>query len=143
MAPDMPPSESLEPAAALARLWQQDIEIDTRVRHVLRALDSGDTSGARSGVADLEAFVHAHLEREEDVYFPAAEKLSPDNSYALRSIRLAHLGIREDLRQLRASLDKGHVDAARTQIRAFLESFRAHERAEDRVVQALSGAPRE
>ena len=123
-----------------AELWGQDVEIDGLVRGLLRAVEAGEGNGAQAALDALEGSVRAHLQREEEVYFPAAERLSPDFAYALRSIRLAHLGIREDLKLLRASLERGHLDAARTQIDAFLDSFRAHERAEDRVVRELGGS---
>ena len=44
---------------------------------------------------------------------------------------------------LRESIGAGHLGAARTQVAAFLENFRSHEQAEERVVEqleALAGA---
>ncbi|MCE2390164.1 MAG: hemerythrin domain-containing protein [Proteobacteria bacterium] len=126
--------------AELSSLWDQDVEIDGLVRNLVKAVEGGESDAAKRAIDELEDYVLTHLQREEEVYFPAAERLSPDFAYALKSIRLAHLGIREDLRLLRASLERGHLDAARTQLAAFLESFRAHEQAEDRVVRELGGS---
>jgi hypothetical protein len=71
------------------------------------------------------------------VYLPAALRAGPHLRYALDTIRLAHGGIRGDLRMLRESIAAGHLAAARTQATAFLENFRSHERAEERVVEQL------
>ena len=126
--------------AELSALWDQDVEIDGLVRNLVKAVEGLEPDAAKRAIDELEDYVLTHLQREEEVYFPAAERLSPDFAYALKSIRLAHLGIREDLRLLRASLERGHLDAARTQLGAFLDSFRAHEQAEDRVVRELGGS---
>lgn len=121
----------------LSELWDQDVEIDVRVCSLVRAIDADDLATARRGAEDLEAYVLAHLKREEDVYFPAAERLDPRLAGELTTIRLAHRGIRDDLRELRTLLEAGHLQAARAVSDAFLESFRSHEQAEDRLVEAL------
>jgi hypothetical protein len=129
-----------EPTATreqLAQLWSQDVEIDGRVRGLVRALDASDASAVRKVVEELESAISEHLVREEEVYLPAALSVGPELRYALDTIRLAHGGIREDLRMLRESIRAGHWDAARTQVGAFLENFRSHERAEERVVEQL------
>jgi hypothetical protein len=129
--------EPISTREQLAELWHQDVEIDVRVRTLLGALDRADASGARQSIESLEAYVGLHLAREEQVYLPAALRVGPSLRYALDTIRLAHGGIRDDLKMLRESIAAGHLDAARTQITAFLENFRSHERAEERVVEQL------
>jgi hypothetical protein len=121
----------------LSELWHQDVEIDVRVRSLVRALDRDDLKGARASIGALESYVAQHLQREEDVYLPAALQVGPELRYALETIRLAHGGIRSDLRMLRESIGAGHLDAARTQVEVFLENFRSHEQAEERVVEQL------
>jgi hypothetical protein len=126
----------------LAELWSQDVEIDGRVRSLVLALDGEDTRAAQTGIESLENAIGLHLTREEDVYLPAALRVGPELRYALDTIRLAHDGIREDLRLLRESIGAGHLVAARTQAAAFLENFRSHERAEERVVEQLEALQR-
>jgi hypothetical protein len=121
----------------LDELGHQDVEIDVRVRSLLRALESDDAAAAHRCIQSLEAYIAGHLSREEDVYLPAALRAGPHLRYALDTIRLAHGGIRGDLRMLRESIAAGHLAAARTQATAFLENFRSHERAEERVVEQL------
>jgi hypothetical protein len=135
--------EAVTTREQLSELSHQDLEIDVRVRALLRALDAGDLASASQAVQGLESYIHLHLAREEDVYIPAALEVGPELRYALDTIRLAHGGIRDDLSMLRESIGAGHLEAARTQIAAFLENFRTHERAEERVVEqleALQGA---
>lgn len=121
----------------LVELWHQDVEIDVRVRALLRSLDADDAGSAARSIEELESYIALHLAREEDVYVPAALEVGPELRYALDTIRLAHGGIRDDLKMLRESIGAGHLAAARTQITAFLENFRSHERAEERVVEQL------
>lgn len=126
-------------AAELSRLWQQDAEIDGLIRALLAATDAGDLETARERIEVVTRAVLAHLQEEEDVYFPAAERLAPDFASELRTIRLAHLGIRKDLEDLEASLAAGHLAVARTLLEAFIEGFGLHERAEERIVAQLRG----
>src|SRR5262245_27050105 len=135
--------EAVATREQLAELWHQDVEIDVRMRSLVRALDGDDARGARTAIEGLEEYVAEHLRREEEIYLPAALRVGPELRYALETIRLAHGGIRDDLRLLRESIGSGHLGAARTQVEAFLENFRSHERAEERVVEeleALGGA---
>ena len=129
--------EAAATRAQLVELWHQDVEIDVRVRALLRSLDADDAGSAGKCIEDLESYIALHLAREEDVYVPAALEVGPELRYALDTIRLAHGGIRDDLRLLRESIGAGHLVAARTQITAFLENFRSHERAEERVIEQL------
>ena len=138
-------AKRVEPTATreqLAELWSQDVEIDGRVRRLVRALDGSDHPEARKAIADLEGAISEHLVREEEVYLPEALRVGPELRYALDTIRLAHGGIREDLRLLGESIAAGHWDAARSQVGAFLENFRSHERAEERVVEQLEARER-
>jgi hypothetical protein len=129
--------EPISSREQLSALWSQDVEIDVQVRALVRALDGDDAGSARKCIESLESYIAEHLAREEEVYLPAALRVGPELRYALDTIRLAHGGIRDDLRMLRESIAAGHLAAARTQIAAFLENFRSHERAEERVVQQL------
>jgi len=134
-----------EPTATreqLAELWNQDVEIDGRVRALVRSLEGEDAREAQTCIESLETALAHHLTREEDVYLPAALRVGPELRYALDTIRLAHEGIRGDLRMLRESIGAGHIAAARTQAAAFLENFRSHEGAEERVVAQLEALQR-
>jgi len=129
--------EAVATREQIVELWHQDVEIDVRVRALLRSLDADDAGSAAKSIEELESCIALHLTREEDVYVPAALEVGPELRYALDTIRLAHGGIRDDLKMLRESIGAGHLAAARTQIAAFLENFRSHERAEERVVEQL------
>jgi hypothetical protein len=129
--------EPISTREQLSALWSQDVEIDVQVRTLVRALDDDDAGAARKCIESLESYIAGHLTREEEVYLPAALRVGPQLRYALDTIRLAHGGIRDDLRLLRESIVSGHLAAARTQVAAFLENFRSHERAEERVVEQL------
>ena len=131
--------EPISTREQLSELWNQDVEIDVRVRSLVRSLDEDDAGAARQGIESLEGYIAEHLAREEDVYLPAALRVGPELRYALDTIRLAHGGIRNDLRMLRQSIGAGHLAAARTQVAAFLENFRSHEQAEERVVEQIEG----
>ncbi len=130
-------AQARQEPSELSELWEQDVEIDVRVRTLIQAIEREDPAAARASAEGLEAFVLGHLQREEDVYFPAAQRIDPGLAETLTTIRLAHRGIREDLQELRGLLESGHLQAAKQVGSAFLESFRSHEQAEDRLVHAL------
>ena len=132
-----PPQEPRVDAGELSRLWQQDVEIDVLVRQLIQSLDRDDLEAARGYGEALERFLLEHLQREEDVYFPAAQQLDPSVAPSLSTIRIAHGGIRADVQEIRERLVAGHLAAARELASAFLDSFTAHEEAEDRLIGAL------
>jgi hypothetical protein len=71
------------------------------------------------------------------VSFPAAELRAPAQGGPIRSLRVAHIGIRNDLERVASHLALGHLGAAREVFRAFLLTFAAHERLEDQLVELL------
>jgi iron-sulfur cluster repair protein YtfE (RIC family) len=112
-------------------------EFESLARVVSKALEADDLPAARRGFSEYREQILAHLSREEDVTFPAAERRVPAQGGPIRSLRVAHIGIRGDLERVAAHLALGHTGAARAVYRAFLETFAAHERLEDQLVELL------
>ena len=101
------------------------------------ALQQRQLDKAEALFREYRELVLLHLTREEDVSFPAAEKRAPSQGGPIKSLRVAHLSIRRDLDQVGRHLELGHGDAARAVFAAFLESFAAHERLEDQLIELL------
>ena len=128
-------SKALEPIES----WRQDASvIENLAKDVARALETEDLPLARRRFTEYREQILAHLGREEDVSFPAAELRSPAQGGPIRSLRVAHIGIRSDLERVASHLALGHIGAARAVFTAFLETFRSHERLEDQLIGLLS-----
>jgi hypothetical protein len=118
--------------------WRQDAAaVETLAKDVARALETDDLPLARRSFTEYREQILAHLGREEDVTFPAAELRSPAQGGPIRSLRVAHIGIRSDLERVASHLALGHIVAAREVFAAFLETFRSHERLEDQLIGLL------
>ena len=131
-------ARSLPPALAPIQTWRRDADrVDTLAHRVGRALADGDVPTAQAAFAEYRELILAHLANEEDVTFPAAERLAPAQGGPIRSLRVAHIGIRADLERVSGHLGSGHAGAARAVFSAFLETFAAHERLEDELVRLL------
>jgi iron-sulfur cluster repair protein YtfE (RIC family) len=129
-----PASQALE----LIESWREGIDqVDTLAKQTARALEQGQLARARESFADYRELVLTHLAHEEDVSFPAAEERAPSQGGPIKSLRVAHIGIRRDLEQVATHLELGHVEAAGAVFAAFLESFAAHERLEDQLIELL------
>ena len=112
-------------------------EVESLALVVSKALEADDLPAARRSFTEYREQILAHLSREEDVTFPAAERRAPAQGGPIRSLRVAHIGIRSDLERVAAHLALGHTGAARAVYRAFLETFAAHERLEDQLAELL------
>jgi hypothetical protein len=135
-------ASSMPPALAPIQTWRREGDrVDALAQRVGVALASGDVAGAAVAFAEYRELVLAHLANEEDVTFPAAERLSPDQRGPIRSLRVAHIGIRDDLDRIAGHLASGHASAAKAVFTAFLETFAAHERLEDELVRLLTESP--
>jgi iron-sulfur cluster repair protein YtfE (RIC family) len=118
--------------------WREGSErLDALAARTSRALAAGRMAGARKSFAEYRGLLLRHLAHEEDVSFPLAEKVAPAEAGPIKSLRVAHIGIRRDLEQVSTHLDAGHEEAARAVFGAFLESFASHERLEDQLIELL------
>jgi iron-sulfur cluster repair protein YtfE (RIC family) len=127
-------AKALEPIES----WRQDAgKVERLAQDVAEALEADDLPRARRGFTEYREQILAHLAREEDFTFPAAEARAPAQGGPIRSLRVAHIGIRNDLERVASQLALGHLGAARAVFRAFLETFAAHERLEDQLVELL------
>lgn len=132
-------ASSVPPALTPIQTWRRDADrVDALASQVSRALAAGDLPAAGRAFAEYRGLILAHLANEEDVTFPAAERLAPSQGGPIRSLRVAHIGIREDLERVAGHLAAGHGSAAKAVFSAFLETFAAHERLEDQLVALLS-----
>jgi len=135
-------ASSVPPALAPIQTWRRDADrVDGLATEVGRALLADDLATARQAFDAYRALLLAHLANEENVTFPAAERLAPAQGGPIRSLRVAHIGIREDLERVAGHLASGHVSAAKAVFAAFLETFAAHERLEDQLVELLTETP--
>jgi iron-sulfur cluster repair protein YtfE (RIC family) len=129
-----PASQALQ----LIESWREGADqVEALAKRTARALEQGELARAREHFADYRGLLLTHLAHEEDVSFPAAAKSAPSQDGPIKSLRLAHIGIRRDLEQVATHLALGHVEAAAAVFTAFLESFAAHERLEDQLLELL------
>jgi hypothetical protein len=129
-------------ALELLTTWREGSElVETLAHETAAALAAGQIESARKHFCDYRELLLRHLAHEEDVSFPLAEKRAPSQGEPIKSLRVAHIGIRRDLDQVGTHLDRGHTDAARAVFGAFLESFAAHERLEDQLIELLRKSP--
>jgi iron-sulfur cluster repair protein YtfE (RIC family) len=127
-------AKALEPIES----WRQDAgKVESLAKGVAEALATDDLPRARRSFTEYREQILAHLAREEDVSFPAAERRAPAQGGPIRSLRVAHIGIRNDLERVASHLALGHTGAARAVFGAFLETFAAHERLEDQLLELL------
>ena len=125
-------------ALELIESWREGGEkVEALAVEAELALEQGELARAEPAFREYRELVLLHLAREEDVSFPAAEKRAPSQGGPIKSLRVAHLSIRRDLEQVARHLELGHGDAARAVFAAFLESFAAHERLEDQLLELL------
>jgi len=118
--------------------WREGAgKVETLAKEVAEALETDELPRARRSFTEYREQILAHLAREEDVSFPAAERRAPAQGGPIRSLRVAHIGIRNDLERVASHLALGHTGAARAVFAAFLETFAAHERLEDQLVELL------
>jgi hypothetical protein len=130
--------EVVGPAAS----WREDAaRVETLARAVARAFEADDLPNARRAFTEYREQILAHLSREEDFAFPDAERRAPAQGGPIRSLRVAHIGIRGDLERVAAHLALGHTGAARAVYQAFQETFAAHERLEDQLIKLLRESP--
>ncbi len=129
---------ALGPAAS----WRQDASrVEALAKEVARAFEAGDLPNARRSFTEYREQILAHLSREEDFAFPEAERRAPAQGGPIRTLRVAHIGIRSDLERVAAHLALGHTAAASSVYRAFVETFAAHERLEDQLIELLRESP--
>ncbi len=127
-------AKALEPIES----WRQDVSrVETLAKDAAAALQAADLPKARRSFTEYREQILTHLAKEEDVSFPAAELRSPAQGGPIRSLRVAHIGIRNDLERVASQLALGHTGAARAVFAAFLETFAAHERLEDQLIELL------
>ena len=120
--------------------WSEHAEVSGLTRKLIAALDSRELELVAPAFQELDRAIREHLTVEEEVVFPMAEKSNPEQAQPIRSLRLAHIGIRDDLARIRDQVELSHLDAVRAMIEAFLDSFSAHERLEDQLLAILKGA---
>jgi len=122
--------------------WRQGADqLEALAQGTAKALSEGDLGAAQTHFREYRKLLLSHLAHEEDVSFPMAVKRAPSQGGPIKSLRVAHIGIRRDLEQVASHLDLGHAEAARAVFGAFLESFAAHERLEDQLVELLRKSP--
>jgi iron-sulfur cluster repair protein YtfE (RIC family) len=132
------PKKPARDALELIETWREGADqVEALAEQTAKALEHGKLDTARKCFRDYKKLVLTHLSHEEDVSFPQAEKRAPSQGGPIKSLRVAHIGIRRDLDQVGTHLDLGHAEAARAVFGAFLESFAAHERLEDQLLELL------
>ncbi len=117
--------------------WSEQSEIVVLIRKLIGVLESREGGPARPIFGELDNVIRNHLSVEEDVIFPMAEKTNPEQAQPIRSLRLAHIGILQDLTRIGEQIELSHLDAARATLEAFLDSFGAHERLVDQLIAVL------
>ncbi len=122
--------------------WRSEHEeLERQMGALESALQMRDGGAAQQAFEVFRASVLEHLRVEEELAFPLAERTLPGGLEPIRSLRLAHKSYREDLTEIGSQIARSHFGAALTTYRAFLDSFRTHERLEDQLLKVLDPAP--
>jgi iron-sulfur cluster repair protein YtfE (RIC family) len=130
----------LEESAAreVIAAWRRDHEeFAKHTRAVTDALQARDDTRCCEAFDRLKELVSEHLRVEEELVFPLAEKRVPEAAQPIRSMRIAHVGYRQDLALIESQIRRGQLDAAGAVFAAFLESFETHERLEEQFLALL------
>ena len=122
---------------SLVRLREGHPALERSAAALSRALDDKDGVAARNHFADLIDLIDQHMRAEEEIAFPIALRRDPSQTAAIKSLRLAHISMREDLARVGSSVERGHYAAAHTGLDAFMELMEAHERLEDQLIARL------
>lgn len=120
--------------------WSERDEVGGLVRKLVAALQAKETGLVGPAFSEFERVVRDHLRIEEEVVFPTALRTHPEQAPSIRSLRIAHIGIRDALDRISEQIELSHSEAVREMLEAFIDSFSAHERLEDQLVGALRGA---
>jgi hypothetical protein len=124
----------------LERWWQDHSELDYVIDALLTMIDRGSAAAASNALEDLAGAMEAHLEIEEEVYFPLIERLAPEHASTVGAARRTHLDLREHIASLRDHLAQSELEAARGALTKLLRELRTHEQMEAQLIADL-GCP--
>ena len=124
---------------SLVRLRDGHPAVERCANALCRALEDKDSSAARAHFSELHDLIDQHMRSEEEIAFPIAIRRDPSQAASVKSLRLAHISMREDLTRVGELVERGHFQAAHTGLDAFMELMEAHERLEDQLIAELEG----
>lgn len=105
---------------------------------VMGALREGEPPDAiGDAFAALREAIEAHVDQEDQLYYPALRALRPEHRPAIERLIASHAQFRAHLAEVAALVAGGEVARVGAALEALLRGFAAHEVAEEGMLRAL------
>ena len=98
--------------------------------------------GARDSMSDFELFsnaLDAHMEVEEEVYFPALHGVSPDSEPELEELVSEHHSLRLGVSLVEKAIAVGDTRASLAALEELAAEVSRHEKAEEELIERVTG----
>jgi hemerythrin superfamily protein len=119
------------------RISSQHQQLDSLYAITTQALETGSVEAARSAFLRFSDALEAHVDLEDDFFFPAVRGLRPDLVSDLEALSSEHRGFRADLAELNRALEAGHVKRAEATLGEFVKRLAAHEEREEKLLARI------
>ncbi len=116
-------------------ITSQHRQLDAFVREVSQALRRGQRRDCETAVFQLQGALNAHFAVEEKVVFPALHGLHSELGDKLKALERDHERLREDVDRLALAIVASDMTTAQKALEEFGAALRAHERAEERILE--------
>jgi hypothetical protein len=132
----------------LRRWWDEHGELDELVENLQLELRRGALSAAKVSIQCLTTRLEGHFVTEEELYLPMIERVSPQGTGLLQSLRSGHRALRKSLEDLLALVEMGGTTSARRALAVLRHRLYRHEIEEvdliaelDRLADRARSAP--
>ncbi len=122
------------------RIFHQHEQLDAFYAMAAEAMNGSDARLAREAFSHLRDALVAHFEVEERTHFPAIHGLSPATDSRLAGLVREHGEFREQLARLEEALIVSDLATATRELEALARALSAHEKVEEELFQASTGA---
>ena len=119
------------------RISSQHQQLDSLYAMIAQALATGSVEAVRNAFLRLSDALEAHVDLEDDFFFPALRGLRPDLVSDLEALSEQHRGFRTDLAELNRALEGGHLKRAEVSLSEFVNRLAAHEEREKKLLARI------
>lgn len=119
------------------RISSQHQQLDSLYEITRQALATQSVEAARNAFLRFSDALEAHIDLEDDFFFPAVRGLRPDLVSDLRALSAEHHGFRDDLSELNRAFEAGLVKRAEASLDDFVKRLAAHEEREEKLLARI------
>jgi hemerythrin-like domain-containing protein len=131
------PGLDLRISSETRRMLGQHSQLHTFFDLVREGLERGSLQAVRLAFTRFRDAIEAHMDVEDNAYFPALRGLRPHLAPQLAQLVLDHARSREEIEEMYELLARGSAEEFRDRFSAFCDAFASHEAREE----ALSVVP--